>query len=278
MTANPWKASLFLKFARHENRTVLVDRRHSGPLVIQKPLYPEGDSVCHAVMIHPPGGVAGNDEITVEANLGAFSKAVIANPAATKWYKTGVSIARQETRIKLEQAATLEWLPCENIFFNAARAELSFELSLGLNACAIGWEVNVLGRTAHGENWYKGAITSRSQIRNHLGTLIWAEQNLIEPCSPTRAAAQGLYGYNVFGCLWATSPDCTAMWAEGLAPELPYANEIKAGITCVAHNLLVVRILAHRVEPVRQLLMLVWRRLRQKIIGLAPMPLRLWST
>lgn len=278
MTANPWKALLHLQFARHEDRTVLVDRRHSGPLLIQKPLYPEGNSVCHAVMIHPPGGVAANDEITVEAELGKFSKAVIANPAATKWYKTGESIARQDTRIKLEQAATLEWLPCENIFFNAACAELSFELFLGLDACAIGWEVHVLGREAHGENWDEGAIMLRSQIRNHLGALIWAEQNIVDPCSPTRVAAQGLYGYKVFGSLWATSPDCTRIWAEELAPELPFTNEIKAGVTCVAHNLLIVRILSRRIEPVRQLMMLVWRRLRQKTVGLAPMPLRLWST
>lgn len=49
-----WEASLRLAFARRGGRTVLASCRHRGPLRVQKALYPEGEGVCHVVLLHPP--------------------------------------------------------------------------------------------------------------------------------------------------------------------------------------------------------------------------------
>jgi len=43
--------------------------------VVQKALYPEGENLCHAVLIHPPGGIAGGDQLTIEVSLGEESEA-----------------------------------------------------------------------------------------------------------------------------------------------------------------------------------------------------------
>ena len=40
-----WRAELALEFEWRDGRTVLARRRHEGPLVVQKPLHPEGGSV-----------------------------------------------------------------------------------------------------------------------------------------------------------------------------------------------------------------------------------------
>ena len=54
-----WKASLALEFRFENDKTTLSRNTHDGPLVVQKPLYPEGRDVCHAIVVHPPGGIAG---------------------------------------------------------------------------------------------------------------------------------------------------------------------------------------------------------------------------
>ena len=55
-----WQARLDLEFALSQQKTVISKRRHSGPLTIQRPFYPEGD-VCHLYLLHPPGGVVAGD-------------------------------------------------------------------------------------------------------------------------------------------------------------------------------------------------------------------------
>jgi len=62
------RARLWLKFAENSGTTRMVERDHHGPLVVQKPLYPEGHGVCQAVVMHPPGGVVAGDELEIRVH------------------------------------------------------------------------------------------------------------------------------------------------------------------------------------------------------------------
>lgn len=129
-----WEASLHLAFARRGERTVLATCRHQGPLRVQKALYPEGEGVCHAVMLHPPAGIAGGDVLDIDIELGADAHAVLTTPGATKWYKSLGRTATQRVAIRAEAGARLDWLPQENIVFNQARPiiDLTLDLAPGL--------------------------------------------------------------------------------------------------------------------------------------------------
>src|SRR3569623_1366278 len=117
-----WKAELALVFRRMDHRTFVAERRHEGPLVVQKPLYPEGPGVCHSVLVHAPGGMAGGDSLTLDLKLERDARALITTPAATKWYKADGRVARQDSCLSAAPGAVLEWLPLESILFDAADA------------------------------------------------------------------------------------------------------------------------------------------------------------
>src|SRR6187551_1093438 len=115
-----WQARLELGFRATAGRTVLAHRRHIGPLMVQRPFYPEG-GICHVYLLHPPGGIVGGDSLELQVDAGQGSHALITTPAATKFYRAGPhprAVLRQNLLVK---DAVLEWLPQEAIVFDGAK-------------------------------------------------------------------------------------------------------------------------------------------------------------
>jgi urease accessory protein len=273
-----WQADLHLRFARRQERTVLVERRHHGPLRVQKALYPEGPQICHAVIIHPPGGIAGGDHLFIGVEVEPNSHAVVTTPAATKWYKAAARASRQQIIIRLGEGSSLDWLPQENLFFNAACARLVFRLEIPASASAIGWDMALLGRQASGEQWDTGVISFSTEIHQPGGKPLWIEKAYLEGNDPLLQSAQGLAGYKALGTLWAAGRGCSSVLAAELNSHLPFERTLRAGATALPGGILLLRCLATEGERLRDLMIHCWTRLRPKILDRSSRRLRLWAT
>jgi len=281
-SARTWNARLELGFDRRGARTVLAHNAHLGPLQVQKALYPEGPAVCHVALLHPPGGIAAGDRLSVEALLGAGTGALLTTPGASKWYRSPGALAEQQLQFCLGTEAVLEWLPRETIFFDGSRADLSLEVDLDRAAKFFGWEILCFGRAASGERWRAGGIALRTRVRSE-GRLIWSESALLSAGNGFFASPVGLAGCTVsgtfltagFGADAGLLAACRACGGEDRGADgRPLARR---GITALP-QVLVARYLGHSSEQAFQWFSSLWSLLRPAVLGMAAVAPRLWAT
>jgi len=300
-----WQAELRLRFngdtppqsfeerlakgAAPSGRTRLIERHHKGPLVVQRPFYPEGDP-CHVYLVHPPGGVVGGDELRIDVRVDAGAHALITTPAATKFYRCDGRYSSQTQELDAA-GATLEWLPQENIFYRGADVRTATRVHLDANSRFIGWEVNCLGLPARGEHFDAGALrldlelwrsapkAESAPIRSgpfcqEMGTVpIFVDRLRLAGESPARGAVWGLAGQEAIGTLLATP--ATRAQVESIRELV--ADERFAAVSLV-DGVLVLRALAPQAEAVRKLFIAAWQRLRPAIIGREAVLPRIWNT
>ncbi|HEY8099592.1 MAG TPA: urease accessory protein UreD [Burkholderiaceae bacterium] len=272
------QARLSLGFADDVGTTRLIERTHFGPLRVQKPLYPEGPEVCHTIVVHPPGGVVGGDELTINAHIGTQACAFITTPGAAKWYKAHGHVSRQDIQLDIADHASLEWLPQETIFFDESHVQLNNEISLGKDATYIGCEILCFGRTASGESFKSGKITQRNAIRRE-GKLIWFEQGAILGGTTSMTSPLALAGNTVCATLIAVGktlpPSLINMMREAAAT---VTNQIEAFGVTQMKSVVVVRYLGNSSEVARQLITQAWQQLRPELLGREGVVPRIWNT
>jgi urease accessory protein len=272
VAAAGWRAELALGYERHGARTVLARRRHEGPLVVQKPLYPEGGAVCHTIVVHPPGGIAGGDELEIRAHAGAGAHALLTTPGAGKWYRSTGAWSRQKIGFDLGAGAALEWLPQPAILFDNAMADMEFTLDLDADARYIGWEIVCLGRTGSGERFSRGTCRVNTQIRR-AGKRLWLERGELRGGTPLMESPVGLQGCTVCGTMLAVAPAL----GQDLLALARKATEESAALTLLP-GVLIARALADSSEAVRGMFARLWSVLRLPVMGREPHEPRIWRT
>ncbi len=263
-----WHAALTLGFKRREHQTYLAHRQHVGPLLVQRAFHPEGD-VCHAYLVHPPGGVVGGDELQLQVDVGPAAHALLTTPAATKFYRSLGPVARQNQRLCVEDG-TLEWLPQETIVYSGAQVRSATRLHLTRAARVIAWEVTCLGLPARQEDFTAGSLALDFELWVDASPLL-IDRLRLRAEDAARNAPWGLAGYRALGILVAYPADAGAVAAVRAIDA--------AGLSVTrVDGALVCRCLAHQAQDVRRVFADAWRVLRPRLLDRAVLAPRIWST
>jgi urease accessory protein len=278
-SASGWRARLALHY-RREGEATLARDRHEGPLRVLKALYPEGPGICHHVLVHPPGGVVGGDELHVDVQLDEGVHALITTPGATRFYRSDGAPARQDAVLRLAAGARLEWLPLETLAHPGCHASSSVRAELAPGAEMMGWDVLSLGLPASGQPFDSGEFTQHLEVPG-----VWLERGRVAASDTALLDGPlGWAGRRTLATLWfacgSALPAARRSALLEAARAVVQAHPLGAtcGVTAPQSGVLVLRALATQVEPAMQLLTQVRAAWRQGAWGLGGEVPRVWRT
>lgn len=278
-----WHASLQLNYSLRESlggSKTVAHFDHTGPLRILQSLYPEGDAICHNVLVHPPGGLVGGDTLDLRIDVATGAHGLLTTPGATRFYRSDGELALQRTAITVAENARMEWLPLEAIAYSGCLAENRLSLSLAPGAELMGWDVTAFGLPAAGKPFESG------NFRQHLQAPgVWLERANVKALDALLLNSPlGLAGHRCFATLFFVSG--TPLARVQIQSALDIARAVidahplagTAGTTSPDRKIIVVRVLAPLVEPAMQLLQRIRNEWRQHFWALAGAPPRVWTT
>lgn len=271
-------ATLALGFGQDGDATRLTKREHFGPLRVQKALYPEGPSVAQAIIVHPPGGVVGGDELKMHVQVDDGAQVLLSTPGAAKWYRGNGHVSRQQVDIRVSAGAALEWLPQETILYDQADVSFDNRIELEGNARYLGCEILCFGRTASGERFAQGRVRQRLSIRVD-GKLLWLEQGTLHGGSDAMQGPLGLARHTICASMVCVGGplkrDVLEQLRNACAPLA--ANAGRFGATQMK-SLISVRYLGDSSEVARHVMLTAWQVLRPALLAREATELRIWNT
>lgn len=251
----PWHAKLAIDYRLEQGRTV-ARHEHSGPLRLLQSLYPEGDAVCHNVLVHPPGGLVGGDTLELLVQVGSGSHALITTPGATRFYRSDGEPALQTTRLSLASDARLEWLPLEALCYSGCLAENRLVIDVQPGAELLGWDVTALGLPNADQPFTQGRFTQHIEVPG-----VWMERGQLDALdlrllnSPLGLAGNACVASLFFvagNALQRNIKEHALDATRALLAASPLSTS--SGVTCPNPQVMVVRVLAPVVEPAMALL------------------------
>lgn len=270
-----WQAELELWFELNQGMTRLMRRRHVGPLAVQSAFYPEEDGSAHIYLLHPPGGVAGGDQLEINCHLGAGARAVLTTPGATKFYRSEQGRSQQHVKVDVGAGGVCEYLPQETILFNGADASICTDISLGGDSVYMGWEFVSFGRPAAGERFTNGSMRQRVRILRE-GRPIWFEQFHLPAKGPALGSPFAFAGRPIVGTMVYAGPIFENV-AEKIRNLLGESAKQVFSVTEL-ERVLVCRYLGDRMSTGKALFARAWDVVREAGIGKRAVAPRVWAT
>jgi len=270
-----WPAALHVH-AYRDGQTTRLRHRHHGPLRLFKTLYPEGPSVAHAVVVHPPGGVCEGDTLDIDVEVAPGAHLMVTTPGATRFYRCEQAAAKQCTTLRVHPGARLEWLPLEGLAYPGTLATNALTLHVAEDAELLAWDVLCLGLPAAGVSFERGCFTQRWHWPG-----VWREYGVLDAedtlllHSPLGLGGHAALGTLVYACGTPLSAPQRESLLEQVRAALPW-GDVRAAATSPDARLLLVRASAPLVEPLMQTLQSAWAALREAAWGMTAAPPRAW--
>ncbi|AKK24909.1 urease accessory protein ureD (plasmid) [Pandoraea oxalativorans] len=273
--ANRWCAKLDLWFENDRSKTRLIRRRHTGPLAIQQPFYPEADGAAHVYLLHPPGGIAGGDRLSIHCHLASTARTLLTTPGAAKFYRSDENLSEQHVHIDVGAGAICEYLPQETIVFSGAHASMKTKVSLAADSIYIGWDLVSLGRPAAGERFHTGNFRQSVEIVRE-DVPIWFERLNLSGTRMLTAQPFVLAERPIMGTMVYAGPAI-----ENAAERVRGAlGEGACAVFSVSQleRIIVCRYLGARMSEGKSLFRRAWEVLRECAMGKRGVAPRIWST
>ena len=273
-----WHANLNIDYTRAADRTV-AKFAHEGPLRVLQSLYPEGDTVCHNVLVHPPSGLVGGDILDIHLNLGEDTHALLTTPGATRFYRSEQGLATQQLNAYVGDGARLEWLPLETIAYNGCHGLNHAVFDLAPAAEMMAWDITALGLPQANLPFERGQLQQHMEV-----TGVWLERGLIDAQDarlmdgPLGLARHRCLATLVFACggdLPRERRDLALQLARAWTEAAPAG--LVAGVTSPHPRIVVLRTLSPLVEPAQNLLRSVWAAWRKGLWDMGDKPPRIWA-
>jgi urease accessory protein len=273
-----WHARLALDY-RIESGRCVARFEHQGPLRILQTLYPEGDRICHNVLVHPPSGLVGGDTLEIEIRARAGAHGLVTTPGASRFYRSASELAVQLTHIVLDDASRLEWLPLEAICYSGCLAENHVTMDLAPASELIGWDIAALGLPEAQLPFERGSLLQHLELRG-----AWLERGRIDSLDMRLMNGPlGLAGQRCIATLFLATGSELARPRRDLALEL--ARDViaghplcaMAGATAPGPRVIAVRVLAPLVEPALDLLKAIRNAWRVGLWNLPATQPRTWA-
>jgi urease accessory protein len=275
-----WHGKLNLVYADRLGTTTLRYNQNQAPLKVQRPFYPEGQQICHSVILHTAGGIVGGDRLSSNFHLEPNTQALITTAAASKIYRSNGVQARQTIEINIDNGACLEWLPQETIVFNGALYRQDLRVNLATGASWIGWEITRFGRSARGEKFVRGDWRSHTEVWQE-GKPVWIDRQWLPGSEEVFHSPHGLAGQPIAGNLvWVGKSVSAEIIEKARSLFTPNSSLLtphsQTGVTRLENGFLC-RYRGDSTTEVRNWFTAVWQLLRMSFLSRGNCIPRVWQ-
>lgn len=280
LTTKNWVAKLDLRLERRADKSILRERKHYGPLRLQKPFYPEGADVCHLYVLHPPGGVVGGDQLELNVKLEKQAFALVTTPGATKFYRSQGACARATQTFHVASQASLEWMPQETIYFSGSQVNMKTLVHLQKGAHFTGWEISCFGQPASDQLFHDGMCRQNFELYID-GQPHFLDRTKVEGTHEILKANWGLMNFSASATFLITPA------TENMLNKIKKSVELKTNITqnsegiltaTLIDDILICRALSHEAEWIKNQFFKIWQNLRPLSLNREAHAPRIWST